>query len=172
MIESRKILYSNGNNDECYTPRYVVEAIMPFIPKGKTIWCPFDTEQSEFVKVMNWGGGYNVIYSHISYGQDFFEYEPKEWDIMLSNPPFTGKRRIFERALSFRKPFGLLMTMTWMNDAAPKDLFMDKDLQLLLFRNRVKYLKADGSLIDNKITFASGFYCWNLLPKQIIICDK
>lgn len=171
MINSRKVLYSSGNNDECYTPRYVVEEILPYIPKDKTIWCPFDTEVSEFVKVLT-RGGYNVVHSHISTGADFYTYEPVEWDIILSNPPFTGKRKIFERALSFNKPFALLMSMTWMNDSAPKDLFMHKDLQLFLFRNRVKYLNADGSVMDNKITFASGFYCWNLLPKQIMICNK
>jgi hypothetical protein len=90
---------------------------------------------------------------------------------MLSNPPFTGKRKIFERALSFGKPFALLMSLTWLNDAAPKDLFMQKDLQLFMFRNRVKYLKQDGTQIDNKITFASAFYCWNFLPKQIVISN-
>lgn len=56
MINSRKVLYSSGNNDECYTPRYVVEEILPYIPKDKTIWCPFDTEASEFVKVLTGGG--------------------------------------------------------------------------------------------------------------------
>lgn len=57
MINSRKVLYSSGNNDECYTPRYVVEEILPYIPKDKTIWCPFDTEASEFVKVLTKEGG-------------------------------------------------------------------------------------------------------------------
>lgn len=56
MINSRKVLYSSGNNDECYTPRYVVEEILPYIPKDKTIWCPFDTESSELVKVLTGGG--------------------------------------------------------------------------------------------------------------------
>lgn len=169
-MKSNDILYSKGNNDECYTPRYVVETIKPYLPKDKVIWCPFDTEQSEFVKVMK-DGGYNVVYSHIATGQDYYDYEPSKWDIMLSNPPFTCKRNIFERALSFGKPFALLMSLTWLNDAAPKDLFMQKDLQLFMFRNRVKYLKQDGTTMDNKITFASAFYCWNFLPKQIVISN-
>lgn len=168
MIDSKAVLYSEGKNDECWTPRYVVEAIEPFIPKDKVVWCPFDTEESQFVKVL--GENHDVVFSHLSFGQDYYEYEPSvHWDIMVSNPPFTNKRKIFERALSFGKPFGLLMTMTWLNDSAPKVLFKDKDLQLLMFRDRVKFLTEDGKQMDNKITFASGFYCWNLLPKQIII---
>ena len=138
-IDSQKILYSKGNNDECYTPKYVVESIIPFLPKNKVIWCPFDRNDSEFVKVLVLKG-FQVINTHIDYGQDFYDYEPKQWDIIVSNPPFTNKRKIFERALSFEKPFALLMSNTWLNDSAPKVLFKDKDLQLLMFRNRIKFL--------------------------------
>lgn len=168
ILNSKEILYSQGKNDECYTPDYVVKAILPYIPTDKIIWCPFDKPNSAFVRVLT-EAGIQVIHSHIEEGKDYFEYEPDRWDIMLSNPPFTNKRKIFERALTFGKPFGLLMSMTWLNDSAPKVLFKDRDLQLFLFRDRVKFLKEDGSLIDNKITFASGFYCCDLLPKQIII---
>ena len=33
-------------NDEWYTPPHIVKLIMPYIPKGATVWCPFDTEES------------------------------------------------------------------------------------------------------------------------------
>ena len=131
MIDSSKVLYSEGKNDECYTPYYGVEPILEYIPKNATVWCPFDTEESEFVKQISQTN--KVIHSHIKNGKDFFEYEPKEWDIIISNPPFTNKRKYFERALSFNKPFALIMTNTWLNDSAPKQLFKDKDLQLLMF---------------------------------------
>lgn len=168
-MNSQNILYSKGHNDECYTPRYVVEELLPYLPKDKVIWCPFDTEDSEFVKVLK-QNGYFVINTHIDYGQDFFDYEPEHWDIMVSNPPFTNKRKIFERALSFNKSFALLMSNTWLNDSAPKVLFREKDLQLLMFRNRIKFI--NNGVVNNKITFSSSFFCWNLLPKQIVISDK
>jgi hypothetical protein len=98
----------------------------------------------------------------------FFEYEPENWDIMISNPPFTNKRKYFERALSFNKPFALIMTNAWLNDAAPMNLFMNKDLQLLMFDKRMKFTSPDGR-DNNKITFSSSYYCWNFLPKQIIM---
>lgn len=168
-MDSKSILYSKGSNDECYTPRYVVKELLPYLPKDKVIWCPFDTEESEFVKVLS-EEGFEVVNSHLSYGQDYYTYEPNYWDIIVSNPPFTNKRKIFERALSFNKPFALMMSNTWLNDSAPKVLFKEKDLQLLMFRNRIKFL--NNGIINNKITFSSSFFCWNLLPKQIIISDK
>ena len=156
------VLYSKGKQDEMYTPRYGVLPLLEFLPKNAKVWCPFDTLDSQFVKVLK-ENGISVINSHIDSGQDFYSYEPEEWDILVSNPPFTRKRQIFERALSFGKPFALLMTNTWLNDAAPKQLFYDIDLQLLMFDKRIEY---SG---EKKVTFSSSYYCRDLLPKQIIM---
>ncbi len=60
------------------------------------------------------------------------------------------------------------MSLTWLNDSAPKQLFMEKDLQLLMFDKRIKYNNSGGKP-NNKITFSSAYYCWNFLPKQIIM---
>lgn len=165
MIDSQAVLYSAGQNDECYTPAYGVEPLLEFLEpyKGKIIWCPFDKENSEFVRVLR-SAGHTVVFSHIDDGQDFYTYEPEQWDIMVSNPPFTNKRKIFERALSFGKPFALLMSLTWLNDSAPKQLFYEKDLQLLMFDRRIKFIG-----LGNKITFSSAYYCYDLLPKQIVM---
>jgi hypothetical protein len=165
-LDSGKLMYSDGNNDECYTPNYGVTPILEYIPKNAVVWCPFDTERSEFVKQISQKN--SVVHSHMSLGQDFFTYEPFHWDVMISNPPFTNKRKFFERALSFNKPFALIMTNTWLNDSAPKQLFKDKDLQLLMFDKRMKFISPDGRPND-KITFSSSYYCWNFLPQQIIM---
>ncbi len=97
-----EVLYSEGRNDEQYTPRYGVMPILEFLPKDKIIWCPFDTTESHFVRVLQ-EFGYTVEYSHIDYGQDYYFYEPPQWDIMVSNPPFGGKRQIFDH-LENRSP--------------------------------------------------------------------
>ena len=165
-LDSGKLMYSEGNNDECYTPKYGVTPILKYIPKDAKVWCPFDTIDSEFVKQISKQN--EVVFTHIQYGQDFLTYEPDNWDVIVSNPPFTNKRKFFERALSFNKPFALIMTNTWLNDSAPKQLFKDKDLQLLMFDKRMKFLSPDGRAND-KITFSSSYYCWNFLPQQIIM---
>ena len=165
-IDSAKVLYSGGNNDECYTPDYAVKPILEYIPKDVTVWCPFDTEESQFVKQISKTNP--VTYSHLDKGQDFFQYQPSEWDIIISNPPFSNKKKFFKRALAFNKPFALIMTNTWLNDSTPKILFKDKDLQLLMFDKRMEFVNPNGQ-VNNKITFSSSYYCWNFLPKQIIM---
>jgi hypothetical protein len=165
-MEGKDILYSKGKNDECFTLDYGVEPILKYIPKGAVVWCPFDKSDSEFVKQISKQN--TVVHSHIDTGQDFFNYEPDiHWDIIVSNPPFSGKRKFFEKALSFNKPFALLAPLTWLSDAAPKQLFKDKDLQLLMFDKRMKFM--NNGEIQNKITFSTAYYCWNFLPKQIIM---
>lgn len=166
-MKSKDILYSKGQNDECYTPRYAVLPLLKYIPVGKIIWCPFDTEESEYVKVLK-EYGHRVVYFHISQGQNFYTYEPDEWDIMISNPPFTNKRKTFLRALSFGKPFALLMSNTWLNDSAPKQIF-GNNLELLMFWERVKFM--NNGVIQNKITFSSSYYCYNFLPRPIL-CES
>lgn len=167
MITSNEILYSSGNNDECLTPSYAVSPLLKYIPKNAVIWCPFDLESSNFVKEISKTN--KVINSHIKTGKDFYLYQPDSWDIIISNPPFTNKRKIFERAISFNKPFALLMSNTWLNDSAPKQLFKNIDLQLLMFDKRILF--ENNGVIQKKITFSSSYYCRDFLPKQII-CEE
>lgn len=163
----RAIYNSKGKHDECYTPKYAVEAILPYIPSNLTIWCPFDTEESYFVKVLR-ENGFNVVRSHIDEGKDFFEYEPEYWDIIVSNPPFTNKTRIFERAFSFGKPFILLMTAQWLNDSAPIKLYRkyQKELQIIHFTKRINFIGGQGM-----IPFKSMYLCCDVLPKGNILLD-
>ena len=163
-MNKAETLFSAGKNDECYTPDYGVIPILKFIPPTSVVWCPFDKSDSAFVRLISRTN--QVVHSHIDDGQDFYTYEPPQWDVIISNPPFTRKRHIFERCLSFNKPFALIMTLTWLNDAAPKQLFKDKDLQLLMFDKRMEFIQGGK---QGKVTFSTAFYCYDLLPKQIIM---
>ena len=170
-INSQKVLYNKSGNDEAYTPKYGVYPILKYIPKGAVVWCPFDKEDSEFVKQIRKQNV--VIASHIDYNQDFFEYEPEaHWDCIVSNPPFKNKRQFFERALSFNKPFALIMTNAWLNDAYSKKVFMEanKQMQLLMFDKRMKFTNPEGRP-NNKITFSSSYFCCDFLPNNLI-CEN
>ena len=93
-----------------------------------------------------------------------------KWDSVL---PFDKLWEQYERIIKPNgaiilfgsQPFtsALIMSNTWLNDSAPKQVFKEKDLQLLMFEQRIKYND------NNKITFSSSYYCFNFLPKQIIM---
>ena len=104
-----------NKNDERYTPPILVAPIMEYLKPNSTVWCPFDTETSEFV-IMLKENGFNVLYSHICNGQDFFEYEPKEnHDYTISNPPFSRKLQALQRLYDIGKPFAMLMNIECLN---------------------------------------------------------
>ena len=165
---------TRGKNDERYTPEYGVKPILKYIPEGAVVWCPFDTRESEFVKLISKQN--KVIASHKNHGQDFYEYQPNEhWDCIVSNPPFTKKRDIFKRAIELTrdngKSFALLMSTLWINDGAPVDLFIDEctRLELLLFNKRIHYLDEDYQEMGKNTTFASSYYCYNFLPSGLVL---
>lgn len=167
-INSAKVLYNVTGTDEAYTPYYAVKPILKYIPCDAVVWCPFDKEESEFVKQISKTN--KVIYSHIDNGEDFLDYEPSEhWDIIISNPPFKNKRLFFERALSFNKPFALLMTNTAFNDKYPIWCFEEagRQFQCLKFDRRIHFSKPDGTVMK-KTTFGSSYFCSDFFHRDFI----
>lgn len=67
----------------------------------------------------------------------------------------------------------LLMSNTWLNDSAPKQIFKNKQLQLLMFEQRIKFINQGK--VNNKITFSSSYYCYGkikgekILPNDIVM---
>ena len=47
---------AGSGNDEFYTPRYAIEPLLKYLKPKSTIWCPFDTAQSNFVKMLEEAG--------------------------------------------------------------------------------------------------------------------
>ena len=151
---------SFNKKDEYYTPPILVEPILKYVSEYTVVWCPFDTENSEFVIKLK-ENKCKVIASHIWKGQDFFKYEPKEYDCIVSNPPFTRKLEVLERLYKLNKPFAMIMGLPILNYQEIGKFFLNKDLQLLIVDKKVSF---DG----NTASFNNSYFCRNFLPKDII----
>lgn len=150
-----------NEKDEYYTPPILVKPITKYLKPNSTIWCPFDTENSEFVILLK-EAGHKVIYSHIWYGQDFFEYEPdQEYDYIISNPPFTRKLDVFKRLYELNKPFAMICGLPILNYQEIGNFFIDKDLQLLIVDKKVSF---DG----NTASFNNSYFCKDILPRDLM----
>lgn len=150
-----------NEKDEYYTPPILVKPILKYIKPKSTIWCPFDTEDSEFVIQLR-RGGHKVIFSHIWYGQDFFEYEPTEhYDYIISNPPFTKKLAVLDRLYKLGKPFAMIMGLPILNYQEVGEFFLGKELQLLIVDKKVSF---DG----NTASFNNSYFCNGVLPYDIM----
>jgi hypothetical protein len=171
MNENHKIDFAKkkGLTDEWFTPESAVMSILKHIPVGKIIWCPFDKEESNFVKVLR-ESGYIVECSHIdNEDEDFFSYEPFEWDIIVSNPPYSIRNDILKRAFSFRKPFALLMNTNGLFDSQIRwDLFSKNDFSLFYLKGRVNYMKEYGKVEKSSPPFQSAYITSKLFNSKIV----
>jgi hypothetical protein len=137
-----KIEYSkNGANDEYYTPEIAVEMILPFIPNHMTrIWECTAVKESKIVKVLR-GNGYTVIATHIQSGYDFLEYEPADYDIIITNPPYSMKEKFLSRAFSLKKPFMFLLPTTTLEGVKRGKMFRENKIQILIPDRRFSFTK-------------------------------
>ena len=152
---------SFNEKDEYFTPEILVKPILKYLKPNSVIWCPFDTQNSEFVILLK-EAGHKVINSHIWLGQDFFKYEPSEYyDYIISNPPFTKKLDVFKRLYKLNKPFAMVCGLPILNYQEIGEFFLDKELQLLIVDKKVSF---DG----NTASFNNSYFCKDILPKNII----
>lgn len=155
--------------DEYYTPDSAILPILPFIPKNWTVWCPFDEEWSSYVKLFRKNGN-PVIFGSILSGKDFFSYTPDRFDCIVSNPPFSRRDEIFERLVSFNKPFAVIMNSTGIFGSKKRfSLFSSFDVQVFILKDRIKYYttKEFHENERERPMFQSWYICRDILPKQI-----
>lgn len=157
----------SAKGDEVYTPFYAVEPLLEFLPKDKIIWCPFDEEWSAFVQLLK-EHNYKVINTNLKNNQDFFQYEPKNWDILISNPPFSKKDLVLKRCYDLEKPFALLLPIQSLQ-SENRYKYLSQGCELLCFDKRIDYHTNNNFETYTKGNhFASAYFCRNLLPQQLI----
>lgn len=160
---------AGSGNDEFYTPKYAIQPILKYLRRGAKIWCPFDTENSLFVKEFR-KNGYEVIASHIVNGEDFFNYEVTECDYIISNPPYSLKNEVFERLFELNKPFAMLVGIVGLFESQKRfDMFKHNQFEIMYFNRRVAYFKSYAEQRPSlNPPFSSVYLCHGILPKQIV----
>lgn len=165
MNFSQQIKHSN--TDEWYTARENVEIIVPYLIRGgyKKILCPFDTQESQFVKVLS-EYGFEVKYSHIWTGTDFFDIDLTKYDAIVSNPPFSKREAILKRLFESGKPFAIILNMNGLFDSKSRwTLFSQNKFELIVPYMRMKF--SDGKRVCKSPNFQSIYVCKGMAEKQI-----
>jgi hypothetical protein len=164
-------------NDEYYTPYYAIEPIVKYLKPNSTILCPFDKDESLYVKVLK-HLGFNVINSHIESGVDFFNIDKdfikeNKIDYIISNPPYSLKNEVLTHLFSLNTPFAMLMGVVGIFESDARfDLFSNNQFEVLYFNRRISYFKSYENPLDKENgfnpPFSSAYFCSNILPKQIV----
>lgn len=167
-------IVASSGNDEFYTPRYAILPIIPYLKnRGYTnIWCPFDTEESLFVSVLQ-EHEFNVTYSHLAIGQDFFTQDSVDCDCIVSNPPYSKKGEVLENLFNRNIPFAMLVGVVGLFESKKRfDMFKDNNFEILYFNKRISYFK---SYSDSKPSlnppFSSVYITKDVLDHRIEFCN-
>ena len=156
-------LTKNILSDEWYTPKFLVEKCLSIVSLDKkTIICPYDTENSIFVKELK--NNHNVIYGINDFLEGVYNY-----DILITNPPFSLKEKIFEKCLCNRKDFILVLPETFIFSVGFYNLLVKYNFHYKMFcpKQRVYFIEQNGN--QNRPNFHTIFiYVSNNLKENTI----
>jgi len=160
---------ANSGNDEFYTPLYAVKPILKYIKEKSIIWCPFDTEESLFVKKFR-EEGHIVIATHINTGTDFFNCEVPICHYIISNPPYSCKGDVLQRLFNIGIPFAMIVGVVGLFESQKRfEMFASNEFEILYMNRRVAYFKDYNEQKPSlNPPFSSVYLCKGMLPKQII----
>ena len=158
--------------DEFYTPRYAISPILNYVPTGSRVHCPFDTTESNFVKMLV-EHGCHVTHGHLLTGHDFWNYAPPSCDFVISNPPYSAKGDVLARLFDWGVPFAMLVGVVGLFESQKRfEMFRDNDFEILYLNRRVSYFE-DYSDPKPKLNppFSSVYVTHRMLPRQICFAE-
>jgi hypothetical protein len=173
LITNKQELQNGVNpNDEFYTPNYAIEPLLKYLKPNSNVWCPFDTEESNFCKMLV-ANGHTVRSSHISNGVDFFSFAKDNLngvEYIISNPPYSIKAEVFERLFELKIPFAMLVGVVGLFESQKRfTMFKNNDFEIMYFNKRISYFK---DYTEQKPSlnppFSSVYLCQNVLPDRIV----
>lgn len=160
-----------AESDECYTPRYAVLPVVKYLKakQFKTILCPFDRDDSFYVRVLR-KEGFTVINTHKD-TKDFFTYtseEIKNIDCIVSNPPYSLKTKVLIKLYELNKPFMMLLPQNCLQSKERTKLFIEKGIEYLGFDSRICFYTTSLEHVTTGNHFASGYFCHEVLSEKLI----
>lgn len=132
-----------GSRDDFQTPAIALQPLFRYLPENWTIWeCA--SGEGNLVRAFQ-QQGYKVVASDIHSGRDFLEYEPEQYDCIITNPPFSHKQAFLERAYMLGKPFAFLLPLTTFETEKRQLFFRYLGLEVILFDKRINFETPSGN---------------------------
>ena len=116
--------------------------------------------------------GFDVTYSHIETGTDFFEIDNlNDYDAVVSNPPFSKRQKILEKLFEAGVPFAMIMDFNGIFDSKARwELFKNNDFELLVPLGRVHFFSDTCN--GKSPNFQSVYVCKGVCEKQIEFAES
>lgn len=161
-----------GRSDIFQTPDWPIDTILRYVPKHWKIWEPAAGQGNIITRVR--ALGYHAEGTDILHGFDFLSplFRPEfDYDIHLTNPPYSLKDKWLARCYEIGKPFALLLPITALGEGARFKLYRRNSIQLVMLPRRIDFTTPSGKVGGG--WFYAAWFCWKLdLPNQITFPDE
>ncbi|KAH9253522.1 hypothetical protein BASA81_008569 [Batrachochytrium salamandrivorans] len=132
---------------------------MYLLPKDKVYYDPFFCKGSSGNHLRDLG--LDIIHEDVDFFTNTFDY-----DIIITNPPFSKKKAVLEKLMKDGKPFVMIMPVNVICSRMYQH-FVD-DTTLVLPPGRIQFIK-NGKTTQGKCPFDSFYYFWKMgLDDQLI----
>lgn len=152
-----------GPYDEIWTPSEALVPLLPYLTFGyyhnKIAWdmCPGEGHLINHLRK----SGISVTGEK---PEDSMISQPKWYDYIITNPPYSNKHEWLERAVKLDKPFALLMPVTALGTKRVQRLM--KDVNVLFLSRRVDFTGGKAPW------FAVAWYTKWILDKQMVFQEE
>ena len=163
MNDNKVYIKMNKPFDEIYTKRIDADQLVKYlkdnniIDNNTLIWLPFNDYQASNISKALLDGGY----SNQKLTKDDFYSLNESYDIIISNPPFSKRTKLFTRLMELDKPFILLQPIQAFNNNSFVKMLCKKsnDFGFLCPKNRMGFI-VNGVEKDKTTAFYSFWLCY------------
>jgi hypothetical protein len=153
-------------SNDFQTPAHAVYPLFKYISKAWRVW-ECSCGRGNIIKSFS-DKGYSIFGTDILSGYDFLKYEPdpKTYECIVTNPPYSLKQQFLERAYQLGKPFAFLLPLTTFETGKRQALFDKYGVQVLFFDRRINFETPSGN--GSGAWFATAWFTYGFnLPKQL-----
>jgi len=150
--EMKKLqIQMNGRSDEFQTPKEAILVLLPYLKKN---WVILENA---------WGKGH--LAKHLQ-EEGFKVVSEGDFDIIITNPPYSKKEEWLENCYKQNKPFALLMPLTALEGKKRGELYRKYGISLIIPNKRFNFETPSGK--GSGAWFQTAWFCWKLnLPNQL-----
>lgn len=154
-------------NDELYTPDEAINPILKYLDKSKTYWECCDIgerereRESNITKILK-ENGFKVV-STSKNELDFLKDKPNfEFDVIITNPPYSNKNEFIKKCYEYEKPFLLLLPLTALEGKERNELYEKYGIELIVLNKRINFMKS-----KKNVWFNTSWFCNGICKKQL-----
>ena len=156
-----------GRPDDYQTPESALNILIPFLNKKWIVWeCA--SGKGNLVR------GFKKMEFRVLGTDERFDFIKndleEDYDVIVTNPPYSIKEKFLSRCYELKKPFALLMPLTALESEKRQYFFRKCGIQLIIPNRRINFETPSGK--SSSSWFATAWFTKGLnLPKDLTFIE-